>query len=248
MKLLLVLVAALLIFAAPARAEEQLLTLYSPPIDSEPYVHKSTTVVLKADGVGAPKEPGYVLGFQEQSLVDSKDPDAKPLPVSKMMVHHFLYYTRGRVDPGPGGCLGGDFLSGRGEEHPDGRFDAAWPPEQRARLRRAQRHARRHGARVDADRDGHEPLQADQALLRPHPHLVHDRAAHAALPGLDRRLPPPRQRHVLRRPGRRQAGLGVRRPLAVDGAVRRADPRRRVAPSRRRDAPDALERHLRAAR
>jgi plastocyanin len=132
MKLLLVLVAALLILAAPARAEEHLLTLYSPPIDSEPYVHKSTTVVLKADGVGAPKEPGYVLGFQEQSLVDSKDPDAKPLPVSKMMVHHFLYYTRGRVDPGPGGCLGGDFLSGRGEEHPDGRFDAAWPPEQRA--------------------------------------------------------------------------------------------------------------------
>ncbi len=132
MKLLLGVVAALLVFAAPARAEEQLLTLYSPPIDSEPYVHKSTTVVLKADGVGAPKVPGYVLGFQEQALVDSKDPDAKPLPVSKMMVHHFLYYTRGRVDPGPGGCLGGDFLSGRGEEHPNGRFDAAWPPEQRA--------------------------------------------------------------------------------------------------------------------
>jgi plastocyanin len=133
MKLLLGVVAALLVLAAPARAEEQLLTLYSPPIDSEPYVHKSTTVVLKADGVGAPKEPGYVLGFQEQALVDSKDPDAKPLPVNKMMVHHFLYYTRGRVDPGPGGSLGGDFLSGRGEEHPDGRFDAAWPPEQRAR-------------------------------------------------------------------------------------------------------------------
>jgi plastocyanin len=34
--------------------------------------------------------------------------------------------------PGFSGCLGGDFLSGRGEEHPDGRFDAAWPPEQRA--------------------------------------------------------------------------------------------------------------------
>src|SRR5919108_104408 len=72
---------------------------------------------------------GYVLGFQEQSLVDSKDPDAKRLPVNKMMVHHFLYYTRGRVDPGPGGCLGPDFLSGRGEEHPNGRFDAASPPE-----------------------------------------------------------------------------------------------------------------------
>ena len=130
--------------AAPARAEEQLLTLYSPPIDSEPYVHKSTTVVAASPTASqAPNEPGYVLGFQEQVLVDSKDPDAKPLPVNKMMVHHFLYYTRGRVDPGPGGCLGGDFLGGRGEEHPNGRFDGAWPPDAARALRRAQRDARR---------------------------------------------------------------------------------------------------------
>jgi len=54
MRALLVAVAALLVFAAPARAGEQLLTLYSPAMSSEPYVHKSTTVVLKADGVGAP--------------------------------------------------------------------------------------------------------------------------------------------------------------------------------------------------
>ena len=74
-----------------------------------------------------------MLGFQEQVLVDSKDPDAKPLPVTKMMVHHFLYYTPGRVDPGPGGCLGGDFLGGRGEEHPNGQFDGVSPPDQRAR-------------------------------------------------------------------------------------------------------------------
>ena len=102
MRLLLAAVAALLVFAAPAQADEQLLTLYSPPIDSEPYVHQSTTVTLKPDGVQAPKVPGYVLGFQEQALVDSKDPDAKPLPVDKMMVHHFLYYTRGRDGPRPG--------------------------------------------------------------------------------------------------------------------------------------------------
>jgi hypothetical protein len=115
LRLLLALAALLLFLAAPARADEQLLTLYSPPIDSQPYVHQSVTVPLHADGVHAPSAPGYVLGFKEQVLVDSKDPDAKPLPVNKMMVHHFLYYTRGRVDPGPGGCLGGDFLSGRGE-------------------------------------------------------------------------------------------------------------------------------------
>jgi hypothetical protein len=121
-----------LVLAAPARADEQLLTFYSPPIDSEPYVHKSTTVTLQPDGKQAPDVPGYVLGFAEESLVDSKDPDAKPLPVDKMMVHHFLYYTQGRVDPGPGGCLGPDFLGGRGEEHPDGRFEALFPPAQRA--------------------------------------------------------------------------------------------------------------------
>jgi plastocyanin len=132
MKLFLALIAALLVMAAPARAEERLLTLYSPPIDSEPYVHRSTTVTLKADGIQAPGEPGYVLGFKEQVLVDSKDPDAKPLPVSKMMVHHLLYYTPGRVDQGSG-CLGGAFIGGRGEEHPHGQFAALYPPGIRAR-------------------------------------------------------------------------------------------------------------------
>ena len=95
-------------------------------------MHKSTTVPLKADGVQAPAEPGSVLGFKEQVLVDSKDPDAEPLPVSKMMVHHLLYYTGGRVDEGMG-CLGGQFLGGRGEEHPDGQFAALYPPEVRNR-------------------------------------------------------------------------------------------------------------------
>ena len=123
----------LLVCAAPARADEQLLTLYSPPIDSKPYVHISKTVSLPADGVHAPSVPGSVLGFKEQVLVDSMDPDAKPLPVSKMMVHHFLYFTQGRVDGSPGGCLGSQFLTGRGEEHPDGNFEALWPAEQRAR-------------------------------------------------------------------------------------------------------------------
>ncbi len=133
MRTLLVALILLLVAAAPAAAEEKLLTLYSPPIDSEPYVHKSTTVQLRPDGKQAPLEPGYVLGFSEMSLVDSKDPDAKPLPVAKMMVHHFLYFTAGRARAETGGCLGGDFLAGRGEEHPSGRFDNVAPPEIRAR-------------------------------------------------------------------------------------------------------------------
>ena len=133
MRPVLLAILALLVCAAPASAGEQLLTLYSPAIESLPYVHRSEFVTLKADGKQAPAQAGSILGFQEMALVDSKRPDAKPLPVDKMMVHHFLYYAGGRVDRGPGGCLGDGFIGGRGEEHPSGRFDSAWPAELRAR-------------------------------------------------------------------------------------------------------------------
>ena len=38
--------------------------------------------------------PGYITGFAEQALVDSKNPKAKLLPIAKMMVHHFLYFRQ----------------------------------------------------------------------------------------------------------------------------------------------------------
>jgi hypothetical protein len=123
-KLLTALFAVVLIGAlsAPvASAKERLLTLYSPKIDSLPYVHDTHTVMLAPDGVQAPDVPGYILGFKEMALVDSKDPKAKPLPIAKMMVHHFLYFARDRVDQGAGSCWqGGGFIGGRGEEHPLG--------------------------------------------------------------------------------------------------------------------------------
>src|SRR5437763_6697827 len=107
--------------AAPASAEEKLLTLYSPRIDSLPYVHKVSTVPLQPNGLEAPAQPGYILGVKEEVLVDSKDPDAPPLPITKMMVHHLLYFAPGRLDQGPGSCWPGvGFFAGRGEEHPDG--------------------------------------------------------------------------------------------------------------------------------
>jgi hypothetical protein len=128
------LVAGALLLAAPAAmAEEKLLTLYSPRIDSQPYVHDTKHVWLRPDGKQAPKEPGYILGWVEQVLVDSKRPDAKPLSNAKMMIHHFLYFAPGRVDQLPGSCWGSSgFIGGRGEEHPSGRFDYT-PPAARAR-------------------------------------------------------------------------------------------------------------------
>ena len=121
-----------LVAAPGASAKERLLTLYSPKIDSLPYVHDTHQVTLEADGVGAPKQPGYILGFKEMALVDSKRPDAKPLPIAKMMVHHFLYFAPGRVDEGMGSCWrGAGFIGGRGEEHPLGHPQMTLPASAR---------------------------------------------------------------------------------------------------------------------
>ena len=129
-----VLVTCATVLAPAASAKEKLLTFYSPKIHSLPYVHDTHSVTLKPDGKQAPAGPGYITGFAEQALVDSKDPDAKPLPIAKMMVHHFLYFARGRVDEAPGGCWSGaGFIGGRGEEHPLGRPQLSSSPQFRAK-------------------------------------------------------------------------------------------------------------------
>ncbi len=118
---LLVAIAALALLAPAASAREQMITLYSPKIHSLPYVHDTKSVSLQPDGVGAPSKPGFITGWKEMALVDSKDPKAKPLPLNKMMVHHFLYFARGRVNDVGGGCWSGaGWIGGRGEEHPLG--------------------------------------------------------------------------------------------------------------------------------
>jgi plastocyanin len=130
--LVVVLLAVLL--PSTASAEEEVLTLYSPPIQTLPYVHDSHTVRLKADGKQAPAKPGYVLGFIEQVLVDSKKPNAKPLSNAKFMIHHFVYFAPGRIEDSEGGCwknLG--FIGGRGEEHPSGNFERGYTAETRSK-------------------------------------------------------------------------------------------------------------------
>ncbi|HEX8066878.1 MAG TPA: hypothetical protein VF520_10155 [Thermoleophilaceae bacterium] len=111
---------------APAAANEELVTLYSPPIRTLPYVHDTHQLSLRPNGVEAPARPGFVTSVKEQVLVDSRKPDAKPLSNAQMMIHHLLYFAPGRVEDSTGSCWYGlGFVAGRGEEHPDGQFDYA---------------------------------------------------------------------------------------------------------------------------
>ena len=104
--------------------------------------------------------PGYITGFAEQALVDSKNPKAKPLPIAKMMVHHFLYFAAGRVDEAPGGCWSGaGFIGGRGEEHPTGGPLLGTNAAFRAKYGINNRNRRRQGPGVEPHRHGDEPLQ-----------------------------------------------------------------------------------------
>jgi hypothetical protein len=130
------LVVAIAMIAAPsASARERLLTLYSPRIHTQPYVHDTHEVTLRADGRHAPKRPGFITGWAAQDIVDSKKPNAKPLPLRRMMVHHFLIFAPGRVDQMPGSCWGQTgFIAGRGEEHPSGKLSrVGWPRSFRRR-------------------------------------------------------------------------------------------------------------------
>ncbi len=235
MRLLLAVAGAVLALAAPASAEERLLTLYSPPIDSEPYVHKSTTVRAQArrrpspaaarlcarlQGAGA----GRQQGPRRQAAAGVQD-DGPPPPLLHVRPRRRrLRLPRRRVSQRARGGA------------PQRAVRGALPARGPGALRRPQRDRGRYGAGVVGDRDGHEPLPALEALLRAHEALVHDRAADPALSDDGRRLPPPGQRHGLRRARRR---LDVRRPLVLDGAVQRPHPVRRLAPPRRRHAPDA---------
>ena len=127
-------VAIFLAIPSIADAAERVVTIYSPAIQTRPYVHGIESLPLPADGLHAPNQPGWVTGVKEQALVDSLDPRAKPLDNSKFMIHHFLFFAPGRIFDDFGGCWhGSGFVFGRGEEHPSGNFAMLTPPAQRAR-------------------------------------------------------------------------------------------------------------------
>lgn len=126
--------AAVLFASAPGAGEDRVMTLYSPAIQTAPYVHDTHQLDMQPDGEAAPAVPGYITGIKEQVLVDSKDPDAKPLDNSRFMIHHFVYLADERVEESKGGCWDGmGYLMSRGEEDPSGDFSTWSSPEQRAR-------------------------------------------------------------------------------------------------------------------
>ena len=114
-------------------------------------------------------------------------------------------------------------------------------------LRDREPHGRRQGADVAADRDGREPLPAREEVLRAHEGR-YDRAAHAAVPVHRRRLQHADQRHVLRRAGRRPAGLPVQEharwtvPAGFNARIYGATPTTTAARE-----PHAAQRHVRTA-
>jgi plastocyanin len=117
------LAAAALLLVPPAHARERVLTLHSPKIVVPPYQHVLRNLVLRPNGREAPGEPGWVTGFKEQVLVDSKAPHARPLPNGAMRVHHLVWLAPTRVDqlPADSSCFGRTGVVGhRGEEYPLG--------------------------------------------------------------------------------------------------------------------------------
>ena len=152
-------VAISLIAAPTVPARERMLTLYSPKIHTLPYVHDTHHVTLRPDGREAPKRPGYITGWAAQDIVDSKRPNAKPLPLRRMMVHHFLIFAPGRVDQAPGSCWGlSGFIGGRGEEHPNGKL---------SRVRSSRSFRRRYGIN-NRTGDGRAPTWLLTAMVMNH--------------------------------------------------------------------------------
>ena len=127
----------------------------------------------------APAKPGYITGFEgdgagrlqepERQAAADREDDGAPLPLLRPR-------PRGR---GPGSCWRGARLHRRAR-----RGAPARPLRNRAARRSAQQvrdhepEPRRRRARLAPHRDGDEPLQAPEELLRAHEGLVHDREAH----------------------------------------------------------------------
>lgn len=109
--------AAALAAAPAALAGERTLTLYSPALIALPYQAQQGYMPLRADGVEAPAQPGWITAMHAD-VVDRRSPEARSLKIQDVMVHHLVFHSQGQ-GAGPLSC--GNRFYARGEE--DQHFD-----------------------------------------------------------------------------------------------------------------------------
>jgi hypothetical protein len=83
---------ALLALAAPAQAADEKLTLYSKPIDVQPYTGEQDYMPLAADGTQAPAKPGWITSIKVD-VVKRRSATAKVLSIQDVMIHHIVLHA-----------------------------------------------------------------------------------------------------------------------------------------------------------
>ena len=231
----------LLALAAPASAEIKTETFRHGPIEVGGYEVKQQN----AERVNSrPSVDGFVTHME----VDVVDADGKPVPISRLMLHHIVFLNAGRTfgEKRDGTCESILALDSK----------TALPGHRRALLRsgRGARRARRpaglrlpHQRRrpVAHDVDAHEPPQADRPRLHPVQGHVRHRAGRPARRAVLARRAQLQVRPGLRRARRRQARLDLRDLDDVDRPAERAHRRGRRPRARRRPPPAHLDPGLR---
>jgi len=89
---LLPILALLLLAAAPAQAAEQKMTLYSDPIEVQPYTGEQSYMQLPADGKHAPADPGWITSIKVD-VVKKRTDSAKALSIRDVMIHHIVLHA-----------------------------------------------------------------------------------------------------------------------------------------------------------
>jgi hypothetical protein len=106
---------ALLVLAAPAQAAEEKMTLYSDPIEVQPYTGEQYLVPLEADGEHAPADPGWITSIKTD-VVKKRSSRAKALSIQDVMIHHIALHAPGAKWSKPAANCFGQFFA-RGEEN-----------------------------------------------------------------------------------------------------------------------------------
>jgi len=101
----------LLLAAAPAHAAEQNMTLYSKPIDVQPYSGEQHYMPLPANGTNAPAEPGWITSIKVD-VVKKRSASAKGLSIQDVMIHHIVLHAPGAKWGSAGNCAAQFFAMG----------------------------------------------------------------------------------------------------------------------------------------